>query len=71
VKEKKLTCPYCDGPLKLVKKTYQIGDILLHGTEMYECTLCEQVLLSAEQCHDTVRRVKRAKAKLKEKKKHA
>jgi len=67
--KEKLTCPFCDGPLKLVKKTYQLGDLLLHGTEMYECTLCEQAVFSAEQCHDTARRAKRAKAKIKEEKK--
>ena len=69
MKDKELTCPYCGGILKLVKRTYQIGDLLLYGTEMYICTACEQVLLSAEQCHDVARRAKRTKAKMKEKKK--
>jgi uncharacterized protein with PIN domain len=68
MKEEKPICPSCDGPMKLVKRTYKLGGFVLYGTEMYECTLCEQEVFTEEQSQDTVRRAKRAKAKLKGKK---
>jgi uncharacterized Zn finger protein (UPF0148 family) len=66
-KEKSLFCPICETKLKKIKKDLKLGAVILCGTEIYICPLCEEEVLTPEQIHDAARRAKRAKVKAKKK----